>query len=679
MIELLSPAGSPEAVKAAVENGANAVYLGCGNFNARRRAKNFTLEDLAWAVEYCHVRGVKVYLTLNTLLSDRELSPALETARAANSLGVDAVLVQDLGLASHLKAAFPDLPLHASTQMTVHSLDGVRLCAELGLSRVVLSRELSREAIRRICAQSPVEIEVFVHGALCMCYSGQCFFSAMLGGRSGNRGLCAQPCRLPYNGEEKPLSLKDMSLAGHLRELSDMGVACVKLEGRMKRPEYVAVVTRVYADALREGREPTQEELAQLTAAFSRSGFTQGYFLDKKGPEMFGFRSDATASEEFYAQARATYQKERGLVPIQLRAEIQRGRPISAWVTDADGHTAQAHGPVPEAALHRAVTPEEAREQLTKTGGTPYVVTEAEVRVEDGLSVPKSVLNQLRRGLLEDLTQLRARPPARRECPAPPLPKGENAASAPGRVFTLYRADQLTEELWRLPHSRIDLPVREFLDNRERVQKALDGGAKLCVWLPAIAWDREQTSLEESLQKIHDFGVRDALVPTWDRILLAKRLGFTLHGDFRLGVYNSATLEGLKALGFSSATASFELRESMIRDLGKVLPTEAIVYGRLPLMLLEQFPGGRATESLTDRRDAVFPVVDAPGGRAELLNSQVLYLGDKPRWREIGLTNLRFLFTTETPRQCVDIVRAYETAAPPPQSFTRGLYYREVE
>ncbi len=678
MIELLSPAGSPEAVRAAVENGAGAVYLGCGDFNARRRAKNFTPEDLAWAVEYCHVRGVRVYLTLNTLLSDRELSPALDTARAANALGVDAVLVQDLGLASRLKAAFPDLPLHASTQMTVHSLDGVRLCADLGLSRVVLSRELSREAIGEICAKSPVEIEVFVHGALCMCYSGQCFFSAMLGGRSGNRGLCAQPCRLPYNGE-KPLSLKDMSLAGHLRELDQMGVSCIKLEGRMKRPEYVAVVTRVYADALREGREPTREELDRLTAAFSRSGFTQGYFLDKKGPEMFGFRGDATADEAFYAQARATYQKERGLVPVKLGADIQGGQPISAWATDGDGHTVRAHGPVPEQALHRAVTREDVLAQLTKTGGTPYVAVEADARVEDGLSVPKSVLNQLRRGLLEDLTELRARPPARRACPPPPLPKAESPAAPPGRVFTLYHASQLTPELWRLPHSRIDLPVQEILADEKRVKSALAAGGKLCVWLPAIAWDREQPPLEQALQKIHDWGVNDALIPTWDRVLLAKRLGFTLHGDFRLGVYNSATLEGLKRLGFASATASFELRESMIRDLAKVLPTEAIVYGRLPLMLLEQYPGGRVTQSLTDRREAVFPVVDAPGHRAELLNSQVLYLGDKPRWGEIGLTNLRFLFTTEDARQCVDVVRAYEDAAPPPESFTRGLYYREVE
>lgn len=447
----------------------------------------------------------------------------------------------------------------------------------------------------------------------------------------------------------------------------------------MKRPEYVAVVTRVYADALREGREPTEDELQRLTAAFSRSGFTQGYFLDKKGPEMFGFRGDASPSEEFYAQARASYQKERGLVPVRLWADISNGQAISASVSDGDGHTVRVSGPVPEKALHRPVTREDALAQLTKTGGTPYVAAETSVQVEDGLSVPKSALNGLRRELLEKLTAQRAAPPFRRESPPPPLPEAENPTSPPGRVFTLYHAGQLTPELWRLPHSRIDLPVREFLDDMERVRAALREGAKLCVWLPAISWDAEQPSLEEALGKIRGLGVKDALVSTWDRVLLAKKHGFTLHGDFRLGVYNSATLEALKGLGFASATSSFELRESMLRDLAKTLPTEAIVYGRLPLMLLEQVPGGRKTDALTDRRGVVFPVVDAPGGRWELLNSQVLYLGDKPRWRELGLANLRYLFTTETPEQCVEVVRAYETAAPPPKSFTRGLYYRDVE
>ena len=294
MMELLSPAGSPEAVQAAVQSGADAVYLGYGNFNARRNAVNFDDAGLQAAVEYCHLRGVKVYLTLNTLLSDRELPQAAGLVDRASRLGVDALLVQDLGVARMARQVAPDLPLHASTQMTIHSLDGAQAAADLGMTRVVVSRELSRDQIAFLCAHAPVEIECFVHGALCMCYSGQCFFSSVIGGRSGNRGMCAQPCRLNYGwgsvAEDPLLSLKDMSLAGHLRELNQMGVACAKIEGRMKRPEYVAIVTQVYSNALREGRNPTRGEQRALEQAFSRQGFTDGYFQDRTGAHMFGIR-----------------------------------------------------------------------------------------------------------------------------------------------------------------------------------------------------------------------------------------------------------------------------------------------------------------------------------------------------------------------------------------------------
>ena len=265
--ELLSPAGSPEALRAAVQNGAGAVYLGWGDFNARRNARNFSDEEFADALSYCHLRGVRVFLTLNTLLTDRELPRALETARKACRLGVDAVLVQDWGLLDLLRQALPDLPLHASTQMSIFTSGGANEVASDGCERVVLARECSREDTEAICAACPAEIEIFAHGALCMCYSGQCAMSAVVGGRSGNRGTCAQPCRLPYGVDEPaanryPLSLKDNSLAQDLSGIRD--VACLKLEGRMKRPEYVAVVTGIYARLLEENRSPTPAEEREL-------------------------------------------------------------------------------------------------------------------------------------------------------------------------------------------------------------------------------------------------------------------------------------------------------------------------------------------------------------------------------------------------------------------------------
>ena len=358
MLELLSPAGSPEAVTAAVQAGADAVYLGCGDFNARRSAKNFTPEELAAAVAYCHVRGAKVYLTLNTLVTDRELPAAAETAALAAQAGVDAVLIQDLGVLRMLRQVAPRLPVHGSTQLTVHSLEGARRCAQLGMSRVVLSRELSRDAIGEICLRSPIEIEVFVHGALCMCYSGQCFLSSVIGGRSGNRGACAQPCRLSYGWGKKadahPLSLKDLSLAGHLQELRKLGVKCLKLEGRMKRPEYVAIVTGIYARALREGREPTAEELRDLEAAFSRQGFTDGYFTGKKDRAMFGVREEGEDPRALFAQARSQYLSgERQGVDVTFYAMVRPGEPVQVGVQDGEGRTATAAGPVPEAARTR--------------------------------------------------------------------------------------------------------------------------------------------------------------------------------------------------------------------------------------------------------------------------------------------------------------------------------------
>ena len=332
MLELLSPAGSMESVTAAVQNGANAVYLGYGDFNARRNAKNFTREEVAAAVSYCHTRGTRVHLTLNTLLTDRELPAAAQVAGEISDMGVDAVIVQDLGVARMLHQVAPQLALHASTQMTVHSLDGVKECAKLGFTRAVLSRELSRDQIRYICKNSPIEIETFAHGALCMCYSGQCYLSSVIGGRSGNRGLCAQPCRLKYGwgnrANEYPLSLKDMSLADYLQELEEMGVCCLKIEGRMKRPEYVAIVTGIYTRAIREGRSPTPEELEQLEAAFSRQGFTQGYYLDKKGPDRFGVRQESEPPRELYAQARTTYESgENRKELIRMYAMIRTGEP----------------------------------------------------------------------------------------------------------------------------------------------------------------------------------------------------------------------------------------------------------------------------------------------------------------------------------------------------------------
>ena len=409
MTELLSPAGGREALVAAVQNGADAVYMGFGSFNARRSARNFSDEEFLAAVRYCHLRGVRVYLTLNTLVTDRELPALAETARRASEYGVDAILVQDWGVYETLRVAIPDVPLHASTQMALHTLSGVEEAARLGMTRAVLARELSGGEIREIAERAPIEIETFAHGALCMCYSGMCEMSAVIGGRSGNRGACAQPCRLRYGWHGKadanPLSLKDANLAAYAGEMAEMGVACLKLEGRMKRPEYVAAVTGIYAALLREHRAPTADEQKKLALAFSRDGFTDGYYRGRRGKEMFGVRPEnARWPEEWFGTLRAAYEKEdMRLVPVRFRAALRLGEPMVLTAGDGDGHCVTVTGAAPEAARSRAVTAGEVEARLRKTGGTAFTVSDCAVTVEDGLSVPASALNALRRDALAAL------------------------------------------------------------------------------------------------------------------------------------------------------------------------------------------------------------------------------------------------------------------------------------
>ena len=690
MLELLAPAGSMEAVTAAVQAGADAVYMGYGDFNARRNAKNFSREEFAAAVSYCHLRGVKVYLTLNTLLTDREMPEGARLAAEAGEIGVDAVLVQDLGMLRVLRQASPDLPVHASTQMTVHNLDGVKLCADLGMTRVVLSRELSRDQIAYICQNSPIEIEVFGHGALCMCYSGQCFMSSMIGGRSGNRGLCAQPCRLKYGWNGKadgnPLSLKDMSMAGHIQELKRMGVACLKIEGRMKRPEYVAVVISIYAKAIKENREPTPEEIEQLTAAFSRQGFTDGFYLDKQGPNMFGVREETKEPKELFAQARAMYQRENPRVPVTFYAMIRPGEPAQVGVEDSSGRVATVKGPVPEAARTCAITTEQVEEQLSKTGGTPYRCDKVRALVEDGLSLPLSALNAMRREVLEDLSRQRTALPERRSGEFHPGARYNNRKEAPELTVSVLKADQVTAALMEQDPTLVYVPAGELYAHPETVELAK---GRVAVTLPRVAWDRERDELVKQLEKARELGVTDALVGNLGMLPIARELGFTLRGDYGLEVYNAQALKELKKMGLVSSTLSFELKLAQVRDISKPMDTELITYGRLPLMIMESCViknrSGRCNchneNLLTDRKGKQFPVVKAPGCRNEILNCQKLFLADRQGdYQRIGLWAQRLMFTTETADECARVAERYRGAGDwTPGEYTRGLYYRDVE
>ena len=700
--ELLSPAGSPEALRAAVQHGADAVYLGWGEFNARRSARNFSDEEFREALRYCHARGVRVFLTLNTLVTDRELPKAAETAAEASRLGIDAILVQDWGLFDLLRKTLPDLPLHASTQMSVFTSGGACEAAADGCERVVIARECSCEDTKTIIENCPAEIEIFVHGALCMCYSGQCEMSALIGSRSGNRGRCAQPCRLPYGVDEKagnkyPLSLKDSCLAAELQDMADMGVSCLKLEGRMKRPEYVAVIARIYSTLLDENRAPTAAEERELEEAFSRSGFTDWYWKERRGKGMFGTRPEnAPEPKELFAAAKALYEKDaRQSVDVHMYFHAATGEEISLSAWDEEGHEVSATGPVPEAARNRAVTGEEIEGRLAKTGGTPFRCAGVRAEVEDGLSLPASAINALRRSALEELTLQRMTPPVRRRVDAPPLPEVDCSAAEPEFTVSVMDVHQITPELLALEPARIYVPVEVLAAMPNLPETA----ARWCAVLPRVWRDRDENELLELLKCVKEKGVTAVAAGNIGHFSIARKAEMELMGDYGLNVFNSRSLAYLKEKDLTSACVSFELRFAQIRDLKKLIPAEAIVYGRLPLMITENClvqnsvgckldRTGRCVpqnapcskgHALVDRTGAAFPMLGVYGHRTELQNSRPLYLADRPDYRRCGLAYARLRFTTETPEECVEIFRAYRENRAPAGEFTRGLYERGVE
>lgn len=693
MLELLAPAGSMESLRAAVQNGANAVYLGCGIYNARQGAKNFTPQALTEAVKYCHVRDVAVHLTLNTLVSDKETQELVQLIRHAAQSGVDAFIVQDLGVVRLCRQIAPHIPIHGSTQMTIHSLPGVLLCAAWGLSRVVLSRELSREEIRYICQNSPIEIEVFGHGALCMCYSGQCYLSAAIGGRSGNRGRCAQPCRQSYGygrwQNQYPLSLKDSCLVRELKELEQMGVASLKLEGRMKRPEYVAAVTGIYRKAL-DTHMVTRDMEKTLLDAFNRQGFTQGYYDGALGGEMFGVREDTRENAAFFKELRQTYETgETPLVPIRFQAVVRPGL-TQLTVIDPQNRVCTAQGPAPEMARVAELTKEVLIARLTKTGGTPYRCVEAAVEIEPGLSLSASAINGLRRDVLNQLTALRAR----RDVPAlgrpERIPNYRTPQEPPAYNVQVTTKEQITGRLLKMQPNLLYVPLHLLTEDaaftRDLVKKV-----RVCPVLPRVVHDGELARLKEQLRSLRALGIREALVGNLGLLLPVRECGMHPRGDFGLNIYNSAALQSIREMELRSQCLSFEMTLPQIRDAKKGLPCEILAYGRLPLMITENcLIRGRTGQctchlgsaKLVDKTGSEFPVIrDGNTCRSVLLNGKKLYWLDRQEdLARLGLWAVRLYFTTENPQEVDRVLSACRSGeAMDPGACTRGLYLRGLQ
>ena len=556
--ELLAPAGSPEALAAAIRAGADAVYLGSTQFGARAFAKNFDRPALKQAVVDAHAAGVRVYLTVNTLITDRQMRAAMDLVAYAYEVGVDALIVADWGLAELCRENYPDFPLHASTQCSGHNSHAAKWLADHGFSVMVAARELSADNLRMLVKNSPIPIEVFVHGALCVSASGQCLFSSIVGGRSGNRGECAQPCRMQYNNKT-PLSLKDLSLATHIPELIEMGVASLKIEGRMKSPDYVYRVTSIYRRLLDERRAATPAEIAALEAVFSRQGFTDGYFVGETS-QMNGVRSEADKSATLKASA-----------------------------------SLREHAPVRTKPLPPIETP-------VRTPHTPILP------------------------------------------PLPPKPKGTVKPSA-----RFYKPDTIPTE-----HSLevVYLPLEKF-----------DGRVANGVLLPPVIPDSDLESVGAALSRAAQSGARHVMVGNVGGLELARRSGLAVHGDWRLNLQNSY------AAGVFADLADLLLSPELLLAQMRDIPAKksAIVYGRIPLMLLEK-PCG-ATR-LTDRMKKDFPIL-AEGGRELVLNSLPIYMADKQSLLAPTGIGYHYLFTKEGPQEVKVTLSSYERSLPTKKEVRR--------
>lgn len=687
--EILAPAGSFESVQAAVFAGCDAVYLGGRDFNARRNAANFSFEELCKTVAFCHERSVSVHQTLNTLAFDDEMERVQSSILEAAKAGVDALIVQDLGTARLVREICPQMQLHASTQMSVHTLDGVLELARLGFSRAVLARECSFSQIQHICAHSPIEIEVFIHGALCMSVSGQCAMSAMIGGRSGNRGLCAQPCRLPfcagggkYDAARHDLSLKDLSHIEYLNALYDAGVASFKIEGRMKRPEYVACAVACCYQMRRTGRVDP-ELSAMLRAVFSRSGFTDGYYHGAPSPQMFGIRQkEDVAAGDVFARLHALYREEMPRVGVSMEFSAGAGSPCTLVCTDEDGNRVSAAGDIPQPAKTKSASTSSVRRSLCKTGGTPYRVDSFSAELEEGLFLPASTLNALRRDCLEQLSALRRAVQKKEYYPIDVTahPKLLSLITPVLRA-QFSRFSQIPQDTSML--ERIYLPVDELFAHRDDPW-VIQNRDKLCAALPRACFQGEE-KLEARLHALRESGISRALVCNLGDIPRCERLGLAMEGGFSLNLTNSHALKTAAGLGLEETVLSFETPADCIRSLGSYLPAGVMAYGFLPLMLTRNCPlknviscgSCRKAPYLTDRLGNLF-AVSCSYGASEIYNSKPLWMAD--RLREFtGVSYALLFFTNETAEECSQILAAYQHGAPCRGEYTRGLYYRRVK
>ena len=674
--EILAPVGSTEQLLAAVRSKANAVYLGTKNFNARRNADNFDNFNLKEAVKYCHSYNVKVYVTLNTIVFDKELNSLYETVKEIAESQADAVIVQDFATVKAVKKICPTLPLHASTQMAVHNVSGVKALEKLGFSRVVLARELSFKEIEKIVKSTTLETEVFVHGAHCMSVSGNCYISAFLGERSGNRGLCAQPCRLDWKIGNKnfALSLKDMSYIDHLKELENIGVTSLKIEGRMKRPEYVASSVTACKNAL--NNKEYNKEL--LKAVFSRSGFTDGYLMDKRNNDMFGYRSKddvISATNDVFKELQNLYKTDTPVTPVNMTFTVTKESTILEMT--ANGVTVTAITDGGEVPIKNALSVEMAEKNLKKLGGTPYYLNALKFNNPENLTLSLSTINALRRECVEKL-DLELNSCDREFFDVIPNIKGNNKKKTPTLRARFSDFSQYSIDFSQCEY--LIFSIKEVLNHKEDLEKIKE---KVLIELPDLIYPNSEDKVLKKLQELKSLGFKNATSGNIGGIEIIKNIGLKAFGGHTLNISNSDAIEFYETQNVKDLTLSVELSARSIDNINTNGKIGAYCYGNLPLMFFRNCPlkqkdgcgNCNGNRKITDRKNIEFPVICHDKMYSVLHNSVPLYIMDKIN---LNCDFLTMYFTNESKEECKEILSLCKNKQSAPFKKTAGLYLREV-
>ena len=687
MPELLSPAGSPEGVTAALQSGADAIYV---SFGVRPGGAGVLSEDeFRRAAEFCRIRGTKIYAVLDAIPFDDDFSTLISGARRAQELGADAIIAHDIGLIYALRQTVPEMPIHAGSRLNIHNIEGVRMAEAMGCRRVALARELPLEEIKNISASSAIELEVMIHGHTCVSYAGQCRISVFSGEGSAARGDCPRLCLEEYASGSKssrPLALKDICLISHLEELSLLGIAALRIEGRDRGPEYASVTADVYSRALKTGRVPTAADMELLSAVSSNAGFTDAFFIDDQNANMLSVSSAVSDNGAFLSSVRRGYlNREYQRVPVSFGGSIVLGEPAFLTAADDRGNTAEVRGPHPSLAFHQELTQTILQTELYKTGGTPFFCDSIRCTIAPGIIMEAADIGKMRDKLLSELYEKRKNYIQRLAFQEKPLPDYMEETEPPLLTVSVSRVSQLSPRILELAPPVIYIPLTEIPSAESALEPYLHTeGVEICAVLPPVVWDVEKNELAEILAKSAQMGIRQVACQNIGQLISARKLGFAVRGDLGIDVRNSRTMHVMHSLGLSSTALSPELDSYRVQNIIKAVPAELVVYGRLPLMytqtcLPKACTGVCSCENfggIDDKYGFTYPVMRSFSCRNIVFSPKKLFLAKRAEeYMSAGLWGVRLMFTTENAAECASITERYLGLCDyEPASFTEGCF-----